>query len=128
MLEWWTATILVALGCWTVLFPRAFSDGRFAPITDVIRDAPLTLLLLVVGGARAVSLFYNGNWPTYGPIIRVIGALGGGAIFFQMGLALWLNHYDTGGQPSPGVIVYFVLTGAEAFSAYRAASDARPRA
>lgn len=126
-LEWCLSSTLFTMALWTLLFPGAFSQGRFAPIDNLISTPVLGFILFCCGGMRMVALYTNGQWPFLGSIVRMVGALGGVAVFAQMGLALWVSHLTTGADPSPGIVVYSSLTAWEGVSAYRAAKDARIR-
>lgn len=99
--------------------------GRFAAIDDILSGAALTATFTIVGATRGGALYCNGNCPFYGPVVRMLGALAGAALFSQMGLALWLDHISGSRDASPGVVVYTVLACGELYNAYRAAGDAR---
>lgn len=126
-LEWWPSGIMVALAIWTVIWPGAFAQGRFAAIDNVISPPALTALLAFIGIARILALYCNGRCPLYGPLVRVVGAVLSGSVFTQMALALWVNHLVVGNDPSPGIVVYAGLTLQEVRSAIRAATDAKSR-
>jgi len=123
--EWQAAIAIFGMGVWTVLWPGAFADGRFAAVDNLIAVPVLTWLLMILGGMRMTALYINGRVPFVGPVIRMLGALAGAALFSQLGYALWLNHLSTEVAASPGIVIYSSLAGSELYSAYRAAGDAR---
>lgn len=124
--EWHTAIAIFGMGLWTVVWPRAFADGRFAAVDNLFAATTFTWMLLLLGAGRMAALYINSNLPYGGPILRMLGALAGAALFSQLGFALWLNHlFAPQVSASPGIVIYATLAASELFSAYRAAGDAR---
>lgn len=124
--EWTAAIAICGMGIWTLIWPRAFADGRFAAVDNLIAVPTLTWVLMMVGAMRVTALYINGRVPFVGPVLRMLGALAGAALFSQLGYALWLNHLLVPDMSaSPGIVIYGSLAGSELYSAYRAAGDAR---
>lgn len=127
MLEWFSSSVIFGLGVWASIWPESFHQGRFAAISGLLPIHEFIFGLLLLGGTHFACLHYNGNWPKTGPVIRMCVCLLSGAVYFQLALALWLNHTFTDTQPSPGIVSYLMLTCAATYSAMRAASDAQLR-
>lgn len=118
---------LLGVGVEMVIWPNAFAVSKLQFMLDVIGSGTLTVFLLVVGWFRALALFLNGGWPIWGARVRMFAAIGGAAVWLQMGLSLILVQLASHGPPSPSVPLYISLVGAELWSTYRAAGDARYR-
>lgn len=127
LFEWMATGALLGIGAEMVIWPNAFAVSKLQFMLDVIGSGTLTIFLLVVGWFRALALFLNGGWPIWGARVRMFAAIGGAAVWLQMGMSLILIQLAAHGPPSPSVPLYIALVCAELYSTYRAAGDARYR-
>lgn len=125
LFEWTMTCALFGLGIQLLIWPHAMSASSFRFLLDVIGAQYLMMFYLFVGWFRGVALFLNGNWPTWGPRVRALGAMLGAGVWMQMDISLIRLIPEQGTPPSPGIPVYSALVIAELISTYRAAADAR---
>lgn len=125
--DWVMARCYIGLGLWMIIWPKAVAQSHFAPIHDFLGYWVMMLGCLVFGGARYTALWKNGDWPIYGPLIRMIGAGVGAILVGSIAMALIRQSLDVGRQPSPGIIFYAMLAWGEGSAARRAAGDVRTR-
>lgn len=128
MFEWAMAFILVGLGVHLAIWPQAIVSSAFRYLYFIVGADSLGMFYLVVGLARIAALITNGHSRIYGPIVRMVGAAWGAAIWLQMDVSLIkLITEQEQSVPSPGIPVYFILAVFEILSVYRAAADAQYR-
>lgn len=123
--EWAMAIALVGLGIHLLIWPGSVAASKFVLVLNILGVSVLTLMALFFGLLRATALYLNGNWPKWGARIRSISAFGGMSIWLQMAYSLIVIQQTNDQDPSPSVWPLLVLAGAELYSSYRAAADAR---
>jgi hypothetical protein len=127
LFEWTMTFTLIGLGVHLIIWPGAVAASKFQFMLDMIGSQTLMLAYLIIGILRATALFLNGNWPVWGPLVRAYTSLGGALVWFQMDASLYLAQRAINADPSPSLWLYTALVGAELYSTYRAAADARYR-
>lgn len=127
LFEWTASIALIGMAVILIGWPRAINGSKFQFMLDVVGSFTLMMVYLVVGCFRVIALYLNGNWPVWGAVVRSAGAICGALVWMQMALSLIIAQKAEAGLPPPSVPVYLALVGAELYSAYRAASDARYR-
>lgn len=123
--EWTVALFMIGAGITLIFSPQSIELGGFAYVARVGLTAEILRVFFIVGGCmRAASLYANGHWPVFGPIIRAGCAALCGVLWLQMGYVLYLWSHPQG-YTSLGVSFYCVLGLSEAVSVYRAVCDGR---
>ena len=128
LFEWVMTISMIMIALEIAIWPGSIRSGSFRLLLIIISPTGLALFFGAFGLLRIAALIANGSWPEHGPRMRAMGAGAASLMWGQMCVALLLITPDLGGVPSAGVPVYFSLAIGELISAYRAISDARPRA
>lgn len=124
--EWTMAFALLWTGVFIMVWPHALAASAFSPILDIkLVPAIMGQILLVVGLLRCVTLWHNGLWPKWGPVIRASCAVAGGVIFLSMDVALIRQVLEVGRPPSPGIPIYTAVAVSEFVAMFRAIGDVR---
>jgi hypothetical protein len=126
LFEWVMAVAMIGFGLEIFIWPQTIQASAFVHILRVVSAPNMSLFFMFFGVMRIAALVANGNWPTYGPRFRAIGAGAAAVMWAQLCASLMLLAPFNNGIPSPGIPVYFALTIGELISAYRALTDARP--
>lgn len=127
VMEWAMAGALLGIGIEQIIWPESFARSKLQFLLDILSPGALTLWCLVIGWFRALALYLNGGWPTWGARVRVLTSMGGAAVWMQMCISLVLAQIASNAPPSPSVPVFAALVFAEIYSTYRAAADVRFR-
>lgn len=123
--EWTMAFALLWTGAFIMIWPHAIQASAFAPILDIGPSTMLGQFLTIIGLLRCVTLWHNGLWPKWGPIIRASCAVAGGVVFMSMDIALIRQVLEVGRPPSPGIPIYTAVAVSEFISVFRAVGDVR---
>lgn len=116
-LEWFNGLYLWSWGTYVTVHPGMFiANGKFG-LTDIMPQEDWGLMAFGGGMTRLMALIVNGRWGLT-PIIRVAMSFLSMFCWFW----IWIGILKTG--TSPGVVMFPGLMLADAFSMYRAASDA----
>jgi len=80
----WVMAIAMLLIALTLAFPGDSLDrGALRHLADSgMSENAISFIFALIGSARCVALFANGNLPVYGPILRYIGSVVG-ALFWS---------------------------------------------
>lgn len=120
--EWMSAAGMMCYGAHILSAPSALLNSRYAAVI-VLFGWPILfgLCCFVTGSVRLMALYRNGTWPVWGPRLRIVLAVVAAFLWLQLAVALlqWSKL-----PPSPGMWIYFALTGAEIRTVWRAARDA----
>ena len=125
--EWMAAIRMVVIAATIASSPQSVPLGGFFLVGNIGLTALVMCLFFAVGGmTRVVSLSVNGNWPIYGPRLRIMFALLAAVVWGQMAysLAIW-SHFS--GYTSMGVGVYGTFVLDEGLSILRVRRDGRSR-
>jgi hypothetical protein len=112
------ALIMVGIGVQIIAAPEVSDYRALDLLSGIVSADSIATLFIVVGAVRMAALIANGHWPEYGPWLRAIGALVGALVWSQMFLSLIVVSPDD--LTSLNAPVYFVFTGIELVSIYRA--------
>jgi hypothetical protein len=112
------AWIMVGLGIQIILAPVPSDYRALDALVRLVSGEFIAAFFIIAGSVRIAALIANGHWPKVGPWLRSIGALVGAVIWSQMFLSLIAVSPDD--LTSLGAPVYFVMTGMELISIYRA--------
>lgn len=124
----WVMAIAMALMALTLALPGDSLDrGALRQLSEAgFSETGMSVILAVIGVARCVALFANGNLPFYGPILRWIGsAVGAMAWAYLMGV-LAFDSLVTG-NPSFIMPLFGAIAAGEVVSCKRAVRDGRFR-
>lgn len=113
-----SAWIMIGLGIQIIVAPVPSDYRALDMLLQHVSGDLIAAFFIAVGTIRIAALLANGHWPKYGPWLRSVGALAGALIWSQMFLALIVVPPDV--LTSLGAPVYFVMTGVELISIYRA--------
>lgn len=127
LFEWTMAFVLIGFGLHLIVWPGSIAASKFSFMLDIAGTQTFMLFYLIVGYVRGMALYLNGNWPKWGPYVRSTTAVCGAVVWFQMDYSLFMAQHTINADPSISLWLYTALGGAEIFSAYRAAADARHR-
>lgn len=120
--EWAMAFAFLGFGAHSIWLPETLSSSRYAGVLLILTSMQFAFALFILGVVRIGLLFSNGHLGQFGIYGRAM-ASGISAVFLlQLGFAL--AQTAPGGYPSPGMWVYFALTGAELRSVWRARREA----
>lgn len=120
LFEWTMAFAMLGFGAHVFFVPAVMPTSRYSGVLLILTTSQFTAACLAVSLIRIVALSKNGGWPIFGAQLRSWASLFAAAIWAQLAVAL--AQSVTG--PSPGMWVYFALTGAELRSVWRARRDA----
>lgn len=124
-LEWFSALVMVGWGITlampgdTLAGPQYAGFLRFGFTEDLWAWA-----FGVVGIARIVALYINGQWPR-SPLIRMVGSVFGAVSWAQVAYLVTLGTYVQTGVAATGTAIYSLLAIADLLGIARAAFDAR---
>ena len=123
--EWLTSFVLLGFAFTLSLPGSTLSGASFRAFTEIgTDDATVAFPLAVLAAMRMCALFINGNWKR-SPILRMIGAIIGSAVFAMLSMAFYWPTLAYGAPVSTGVSAYFILAAFDALSAYRSGADVR---
>jgi hypothetical protein len=109
---------MIGIGVQIIAAPEVSDYRALDLLSGIVSADSIATLFIVVGAVRMTALIANGHWPEYGPWLRAIGALVGALVWSQMFLSLIVVSPDD--LTSLNAPVYFVFTGIELVSIYRA--------
>lgn len=112
------ACIMVGLGIQIIVAPVPSDYRALDDLTKLVSGDFIAFFFIAVGSVRVAALVANGHWSKAGPWLRSVGAGAGATIWSQMFLSLIAVSPDD--LTSLGAPVYFVMTGVELISIYRA--------
>lgn len=112
------AWIMIGLGIQIIAAPVPTDYRALDMLLRFVSGDLIAVFFIAAGSVRIAALIANGHWPKYGPWLRSIGALVGSVIWSQMFFGLIVVPPDD--LTSLGAPVYFVMTGMELISIYRA--------
>lgn len=143
--EWLTSSVLLIFA-FTLALPGDTLAGEGFRVFRILGmdEAMLSTPLALVGAARLVALYINGNWRR-SPILRAIGAIIGAAVLGSLGMAFgwayvetvwhamqqsqtWLGFFvliSAGLGPSTGAGTYTVLAAFDILATLRSGADIR---
>jgi len=121
--EWYAAVVMVGMGVMMFLPGNSLQSGQFRHFRlEVMNEFVVAFSVGGIGLMRCVALFLNGNWPHYGPILRIVGAMVGSVVWTLLALVLLANSYILA-VPSIGIPTYACMIVFEIYSVYRAGVD-----
>lgn len=120
LFEWFSGTGMCLYGCHVMLAPEQLTHSRYAAVLLIFTPFAFGLSCAVVGFARVLSLYANGNSAVWGPRIRVLICIPSGLIWLQLAVAL--NQWW-----SPGMWFYYAGFLTEMAALMRAARDRNAR-
>jgi hypothetical protein len=103
------------------IWPQTIEFSLFRAMLYVFDSTSLTIFMMLMAAFRLAALIANGNWPRWGPLLRMIGASGGAIVWLQMTVSLVMVSPFINGAPSLSIEIFFWLTLGELYSAHRAA-------
>lgn len=119
LFEWQMAVLMLSASVF-LLWPGVEVTGAMK--ASGLPVSALAVFFAMFGAIRTFALLANGNIPEYGPRARAVCALVSGPLWAVLGLAqlLELIQHD---RLSLALPIYFSMTAAEIYSAYRATCD-----
>jgi hypothetical protein len=120
LFEWVSSFALTMYGLQVITFPETLVRSRQAALLSIFTPFIYGALCLLVGVVRAVMLYKNGDWYTWGPRVRVLLALLAAVLYLQIAMSLlqWA---------SPGTWAYTAFGLGELISVWRAQREANVR-
>lgn len=127
LFDWGMAVSSFLFGLLVAVSPGSLAASHFSPILDIVSPRVIAPACLITGGMWSTALWFNGQWPWAGPVMRAIGAIMGAVILVSIDVALLRQSYGAGRPLSPGIPFYSVFAIVSLIAARRAASDVRTR-
>lgn len=125
--EWGMAFAMLLTGVEFVIWPDSLARSKLQFMLDIVGSSSFAVYYLFFGTQRLVALWLNGEGKPWTAYARVIGAIAGAFVWFQMSMSLVVAQIAVLGPPSPTVVLLLVLVVMEIDSAMRAGYDARSR-
>lgn len=123
--EWLTSLVLLGIAVVLSLPGDTLASPSFRSFKDLgLDEAMVSTPIALLGSARLVALYINGNWRK-SPEMRMIGAVCGASIFAMISMALLWPTFTHGHAVSTGASTYLVLALFDALAAYRSGADVR---
>lgn len=123
-LEWFSALALLGWGA-SLLFGQDVYSPLYKTLHNFGSKELWAVCLIVVGTARIAALGINGLMQSTTPVVRLVGAMLGVGFWAEVACLLTQSVWEQARAISPGMVIYALLAGAEIFSVFRAAVDAR---
>lgn len=125
--EWLTSLVTIAVAI-TLSLPgdTLWASPAFQMFIQLgITEAKLAVPTAMLGTARAVALYVNGQWHRT-PSIRMVGGMLGAAMFAFLAVGL-ATPYLNGTSPAPTLLasICLVLAAFDVLAAYRSSHDAK---
>lgn len=120
--EWTSSAIMLSMGL-LLCFPEHLIISRgLSLMFDRFSISGLAFFFGTVGVARVLALIVNGNVPTYGPRVRMIGACLAVPVWTFLAMTLIVDAFFLG-RVAVGLAFYGPLAVSDGISAYRATLD-----
>lgn len=127
LFEWVMATGMLLIAATLALPGDSFDRGAIRLLLDAgMTETMIGTLFGMIGAARCVALFANGNLPLYGPILRYIGSVVG-ALFWSYLMTVLIYDGLRMGAASLFTALLGALAAGEIASVKRAVRDGRFR-
>lgn len=130
--EWLCALCLASFAVTLVLPGDSFDSASFRVFRQMgLDEAAVSTPMALLAAGRLAALYINGTWQR-SPIMRMVGAAFGSAIFMAISVALAWPYLMQIGMDwttvtglSTGAGIYLLLALFDALAAYRSGADAR---
>ena len=125
LFEWIMAVAMLLMALTLALPGDSLERGALRHMADAgLNEAAISFIFALIGSARCVALFANGNLPVYGPILRYIGSVVG-ALFWSYLMTVLVYDSLATGKNSMIMPLLGSLAAGEVVSVKRAVRDGR---
>lgn len=124
----WIMAVSMLLIAFTLALPGDSLDrGAIRMLLEAnLSETTIGSIFGIIGSARCIALFANGNLPFYGPILRYVGSVVGALFWSYLMTVLVIDAFVTG-KNSMFMPLLGALAAGEVVSVKRAVRDGRFR-
>ena len=125
LFEWIMAVAMLLIALTLALPGDSLDRGALRQFSDAgASEELIAFIFAIIGSARCIALFANGNLPTHGPILRYVGSVVG-ALFWSYLMTVLAYDGLVTGKNSMMMPLLGALAVGEVISVKRAVRDGR---